>query len=129
MCNLNAVVVTCSGEVRELKKYDSLRAMHFFLKKEGKKVLLCLHTINKDHFNALPTELLTELTSKPVSRPQETVDDLPKNQDNVLRQTGHHCQSFVGMIRMNFSTSEDIRVVNNVLPLIPRPKKIKIDRN
>ena len=30
MCNLNAVVVTCSGEVRELKEYDSLRVMHFF---------------------------------------------------------------------------------------------------
>ena len=92
-------------------------------------MLLCLHTINKDHFNALPTELLTELTSKPVSRPQETVDDLPKNQDNVLRQTGHHCLSFVEKITMKFATSEDIRVVNNVLSSIPRPKKIKIDGN
>ena len=129
MCNLNAVVVTCSGEVRELKKYDSLRAMHFFLKKEGEKVLLCLNTINKDRFSALPTALLTELTSTPVSPTQKSVDDLSKNQDNVLRQTGHHCLSFVGKIRMNFATSEDIRVVNNVLSSIPRPKKIKIGGN
>ena len=90
-------------------------------------MLLCLNTIYKDRFRALPTELLTELTSTPVSPPQKSVDDLSKNQDNVLRQTGHHCLSFVEKITVKFATSEDIRVVNNVLSSIPRPEKVKID--
>ena len=92
-------------------------------------MLLCLNTINKDHFSALPSELLTELASTPVSPPQKSVDDLSKNQENVLRKIGHHCLSFVGRITMQFATSEDITVVNNVLSSIPRPKKIKIDGN
>ena len=126
MCDFNSAVVTCLGEVRELKMYGSL-VMHFFLKKEGEQMLFYLNQIYKDRFRALPTELLTELTSVPVSSPQKSVDDLSKNQDNVLRQTGQHCLSFVGKITMKFPTSEDITVVNNVLSSITRPKKIKID--
>ena len=129
MCDLNTAVVTCLGEVRELKRYDNLRALNFFLKKGGEQMLLYLNRIHKDRFTALPTELLTELTSAPVSPPQKSVDDLSKNQDNVLRQTGHHCLSFVGEITMTLATSEDITVVNNVLPFITRPKKIEIDGN
>ena len=129
MCDFNTTVVTCSGEVRELKRYDSLRALNFFLKKGGKQMLFCLNRIHKNPFKALPTELLTELTSAPVSPPQKSVDDLSKNQDNVLRQTGHHCLSFVGKITMTLATSEDITVVNTVLPFITRPKKIEIDGN
>ena len=129
MCDLNTVVVTCAGEVRELKEYDSLAVVDFFLKKEGEQMLLCLNTIYKNRGWALPTELLTELTSTPVSLPQKSVDELSKNQDNVLRQTGHHCLSFVEKITLKPATSEEIRVVNNVLSSISRPKKIKIDGN
>ena len=129
MCDLNTAVVTSSGEVRKVKQYASLEMMNVFLKKEGEHMLLCLNTINKDRFNALPTELLTELSSTPVFPPQKSVDDLSKNQDNLLRQTGQHCLSFVGKITMQFATSEDITVVNNVLSSITRPKKIKIASN
>ena len=92
-------------------------------------MLLCLNTINKHRFSALPTALLTEHTSTPVSHPQKSVDDQSKNQDNVLYQTSHHCLLLVGMITMQFATSEDIMAVNNVFSSIPRPTKIKIDSN
>ena len=129
MCDLNTAVVTCAGESRKVKQYSNLAMMNVFLKKEGKQIFLCLNKIRKDSFNALPTELLTELASTPLSPPQKTVDDLPKNQDDVLRQDGQHCLSFVGKVTMAFATSEDITVVNNVLSSITHPKRIKIDSN
>ena len=70
MCDLNTAVVTSSGEVRKVRQYASLEMMNVFLKKEDEQMLLCLNTINKDRFNALPTELLTELASTPVSPPK-----------------------------------------------------------
>ena len=129
MCDLNTAVLSCSGEVRIENKYASLIVKDVFLKKEGEQMLLCLNRIHKDRFNALPTELLTELASAPESRPRKSVDDLSKNQDNILHQTGQHPLSFVGRITMKLATSEDITVVNSVLPFITRPKIIKIIGN
>ena len=130
MCDLNTVVVSPSSrEVWSVKKCGSLLVMNFLLKKVGKHMLLCLNSMYQDAFRALPTELLTELTSAPMSTPQKSVDGQSKNQDNVPGQTGHHCLSFVGKIAMQLATSDDITVVNNVLPFITRPKKIKIVGN
>ena len=126
MCDFNTAVVTCSGESRKVKKCANLEMMTVYLKKEEERIFLCLNKINKNSFNALPTELLAELTSAPLSPPQKSVDDLSKNQDNALRQTGHHCLSFVGKITMQLATSEDITVVNNVLSSITRPTKSKL---
>lgn len=115
MSDLNTAVVTCSGEDRKERKYANLAMMDVFLKKEGERIFHCLSEIYKGSYNALPTELLNELASIPVSPPQKSVDDLSKNQDNLLPQASHHCLSFVGKIRMQFATSEDITVVNSVI--------------
>ncbi|KAL9985039.1 hypothetical protein ACROYT_G007395 [Oculina patagonica] len=84
----------------------------------------------------LSTELLTELTSAPVSPPQEPVDDLPKNQDNsgalvlaenVPKQTRQHCLSFVRGIEIKHPTSKDLMDVNNVLPFVTSPRNVYIE--
>jgi len=124
----------CSGEVRSVKKYSSLEVESFFLKKEGQQMLLCVTRI-WNGFDVLPTELLTELTSTPVSTSQKPVDDLSNNEDhssalvlteNRLDQTGQHCLSFVREIKIYVSTSEELTVVKNVLPFITHPEKIEI---
>ena len=136
LLDLNTSLVMCSGEVRSVKKYSSLTVDSFFLKKEGEQMLFCLTRICKDYRYALPTELLTELTSTLVSPPQKPVDDLSKNQENsgalvltenVLDHTGQHCLSFVREIEIFHPTSEELTVVKNVLPFITHPYKIKID--
>lgn len=133
MCDLNTVVVSCSGEVSSVKKYVGLVVRDVFLKKEKRQMLLCLNSIDNVSFGALPTELLAELTSAPESPPQKPVDDLSKNQDNssaltenVLSQTGQHCLSFVERITISGRTSEGIMVVNKVLPFTTSPRNIEI---
>ena len=137
LLDLNTVLVLCSGEVRSVKRYANLTVDSFFLKKEGQQMLLCLTRICKTYRCALPTELLTELSSTPVSPPQKPVDDLSKNQDNsgalvltenVLDQTGQHCLSMVREIEIYYPTSEELAVVKNLLPFITNPYKIEIDR-
>jgi len=136
LLDLNTSLVLSSGEVRSVTKYSSVAVDSFFLKKEGQQMLFCLTRIYKDSSHALPTELLTDLTSTPVSPPQKPVDDLSKNQDNsgalvlsenVQDQTGQHCLSFVREIEIRFPTSEELTVVKKVLPFITHPHKIKID--
>ena len=137
LVDLNTSLVLCSGEVRNVKKYANLAADCFFLKKEGQQMLFCLTRICKKYTYALPTELLTELTSTPVSASQKPVDDQSKNQDNsgalvltenILNQTGQHCLSMVREIVIeNDPTSEELTVVKNVLSFIPHPRKIKIN--
>jgi len=125
----------CSGEVRSVKKYSSLEVESFFLKKEGQQMLLCVTRIWNGFYDVLPTELLTELTSTPVSPSQKPVDDLSNNEDhssalvlteNRLDQTGQHCLSFVREIEIYYPTSEELTVVKNVLPFITHPEKIEI---
>ena len=137
LLDLNTVLVLCSGEVRSVKRYANLTVDSFFLKKEGQQMLLCLTRICKNYSCALPTELLTELSSTPVSPPQKPVDDLSKNQDNsgalvltenVLNQTGQHCLSTTREIEIRkYPTSEELTVVKNVLPFITHPYRIEID--
>ena len=136
LVDLNTSLVLCSGEVRSIKKYGNLAVDCFFLKKDGQHMLFCLNRICKDYMHALPTELLTELTSTPVSASQKPVDDQSKNQDNrgalvltenILNQTVQHCLSMVREIRINYPTSEELTVVKNGLPFIPHPRKIEIN--
>ncbi|XP_020609262.1 uncharacterized protein LOC110047860 isoform X1 [Orbicella faveolata] len=135
LLDLNTSLVLCSGEVRSVKKYPSLADESFFLKKEGQQMLFCLTRICKDYTHALPTELLIELTSTPVSPSQQPVDDLSKNQDNsgalvltenVPDHTGQHSLSFVREIEIYDPTSEELAIVKNVLPFITHPHDIEI---
>ncbi|KAL9979069.1 hypothetical protein ACROYT_G016670 [Oculina patagonica] len=135
MLDLNTAVVLCSWEIRAVKKYANVLVKDFSLKKEGQQMFFYLTCIRKKKISALPTELLTELTSAPVSPPQKPVDDLSKNQDNsralvltenVPQQTRQHCLSFVRDIEILYPTSEDLKVVNNVLPFVTSPRKVDI---
>ena len=136
LVDLNTSLVLCSGEVRSVKKYANLAADSFFLKKEGQQMLFCLTRICKNYKHALPTELLTELTSTPASPSQTPVDDQSKNQDNsgalvltesILNQTGQHCLSMVRTIVIDSPTSEELTFVRNLLPFIPHPRNIQIN--
>ena len=137
LVDLNPSLVLYSGEVRSVQKYANLAADCFFLKKEGQQMLFCLTRICKDYRHALPTELLTELTSTPVSPSQKPVHDQSKNQDNIgalvlteniLDQTGQHCLSVVQEIEIkNHPTSDELTVLKNVLPFIPHPRDIEIN--
>ena len=138
LLDLDTSLVSCSGEVRSVKEYANLRKGGFFLKKEGQQMLLCLTLVCKGYKSAVPTELLTELTSAPVSPPQKSVDDVSKNQDNsgalvltenILDQTRQHCLSMVRTIEINYPTSEELAVVKNVLPFITNPYEIEIHGN
>ena len=139
LADLSTSLVLCSGEVRSVKSYANLSAESFFVKKEGQQMLFCLTRICIDFPDALPTELLTELTSTPVSSSQSPVDGQSKNQDssgalvlteNILNQTGQHCLSMVREITItNFPTSKELAVVKDVLPFIPHPRDIVIYGN
>ena len=135
MLDLNTVVISCSGESRTVEKFNNLLARDIFLRKEGQRMFLHLTYIGNTHMDALPSELLTELTSTPVSPPQKPVDELSKNQDNsrdlvltenVPDQTQQHCLSFVRKIGIIDPTSEELMIVNNVLPFVANPRKVNI---
>ena len=136
MLDLNTAVVSCSEKIRTVKKYANILTTEFFLKKENQQMFFYLTRIYKTFGCALPTELLTELTSTPVSPPQKPVDDLSKNQDNggalvltenMPKKTLQHCLSFVKKIKIEKPTGEDLMVVNNVLPFVRSPLNVAID--
>ena len=135
MLDLNTAVVSCSGKIRTVKTYTNVLRRDIFLKKEGQQMFFYLSRIYKGYGSALPTELLTELTSTPVSPPQKPVDDLSKNQDNggalvltknVPKQTRPLCLSFVREIEIEDPTSEELMVVNDVLPFVRSPRNVDI---
>ena len=136
MIDLNTAVVSCSGKIRPVKKYTNVLGRDFFLKKEGQQMFFYLTGVHKAFNGALSTELLTELTSTPVSPPQKPVDDLPKNQDNggalvltenVPKQTWPHCLSFVREIEIKNATREDLVVLNNALPFVRSPRNVDMN--
>ncbi|KAL9978896.1 hypothetical protein ACROYT_G016480 [Oculina patagonica] len=131
MRDLNTAVILCSGEIRTVKKYANLSVKDFFLKKEGQHMFFFLTGIRKEYRGALPTALLTELSSAP----QKPVNDLSKQQDNsralvltenVLEQTRQHCLSFVKEVEIYDPTSEELTVVNNALPFVTSPRNVDI---
>ncbi|XP_078366414.1 NLR family CARD domain-containing protein 4-like isoform X2 [Oculina patagonica] len=132
MLDLNTYVILCSGENSKVQKYANLLEKDIFLRKKGEKMFFYLSGIRKEYLGSLPTELLTELASAPVS-PQKPVDNLSKNQDNnralvltenVPEQTRQHCLSFVREVEIRHPTSEDLMIVNYVLPFVTSPRDV-----
>ena len=78
---MNAVVLTCSGEIEDVKKYADLRDADFFLKKSERRNFIYLRRITDDVFHS---KLLSELISAPVCPSQPPVDNLGKNEDNNI---------------------------------------------
>ena len=130
--DLNAVVLTCSGEIEDVKKYADLRDADFFLKKSEKRNFIYLHRITDD---VLHSKLLSELISAPVCPSQPPVDNLGKNEDNNIAlsltenrsyQTRQHCVSLVREVELNEVTVEDFVLLKNLLPLLTALRKFDI---
>ena len=133
--DLNAVVLTCSGEIEDVKKYADLRDADFFLKKSEKRNFIYLRRITDAVFHS---KLLSELISAPVCPSQPPVDNLGKNEDNNIAlsltenrsdQTQQHCVSLVREVNLFVETVEDFVLLKNMLPLVTAPRNIDIWRN
>ena len=130
--DLNAVVLTCSGEIEDVKKYADLRDADFFLKKSEKRNFIYLCRITDAVFHS---KLLSELISAPVCPSQPPVDNLGKNEDNNIAlsltenrsyQTQQHCVSLVREVELKKVTVEDFVLLKNLLPLVTAPRDIAI---
>ena len=129
---MNAVVLTCSGEIEDVKKYADLRDADFFLKKSEKRNFIYLHRITDA---VLHSKLISELISAPVCPSQPPVDNLGKNEDNNIAlsltenrsyQTQQHCVSLVREVELEKVTVEDFVLLKNLLPLVTAPRNIEI---
>ena len=132
LSDLNAVVLTCSGEVKDFKKYADLLHGNLFLKKSEKKNLIYLRCITDADFCS---KLLPELISAPVCSSQPPVDNLGENEDNNVAlsltenrsdQAQQHCLSLVREVRLHVKTVEDFVLLKNLLPLLTALRDIHI---
>ena len=130
--DLNAVVLTCSGEIEDVKKYADLRDVDFFLKKSEKRNFIYLYRITGA---VLHSKLFSELISAPVCPSQPPVDNLGKNEDNNIAlsltenrsyQKQQHCVSLVREVELEKVTVEDFVLLKNLLPLVTAPRNIDI---
>ena len=139
MRDLETVMVTCSGDTKAVMKvFSGLRGNDFFLKKEGQQMILYLSRIRNvyDVDESLLTDLLRALSPAPESASQKPGDHVTQNQDNssalylpenTSDQTHKHSLSFVREIKINYPSVEALRVVNDILPFVDRPRVIDID--
>ena len=129
--DLNAVVLTCSGEIKDVEKYADLRDADIFLKRSGKRNFIYLDRITD---TVLHPKLLPELIPAPVCSSQPPVDNLGKNEDNNIAlsltenrsdQT-QHCLSLVREVELYKLTVEDFVLLKDLLPLLLAPRIIGI---
>ena len=130
--DLNVVVLTCSGETVDLKKYADLCDVDFFLEKSEKRNFIYLRCITDAVSHS---KLLSELISTPVCSSQPPVDNLGKNEDNNIAlsltenrsdQTQQHCLSLVREVQLHYPAVEDFVLLKNLLPLLTAPRDIAI---
>ena len=132
LSDLNAVVLTCSGEIKDLKKYADLRDANLFLKKSEKRNFIYLRRITDAVFRS---NMLLELIPAPVCSSQPPVDNLGKNEDknialslteNRSDQIQQHCLSLVRAVELEKVTIEDFVLLKHLLPLLTAPRNINI---
>ena len=142
--DVNAVVVTCSGEKKAadfLKKHPWRPLFEFFLKKE-RKTNLYISEIMKIRYpypKSFPTEMLRELISPPESTQKSGVSDQTIEQDinetasclteNTDSTTGPtpHCLSCVTEIIICDIERQEMETLVDVLPFLTSPQRIQID--
>ena len=131
--DLNAVLLTCSGEIKDVKKYADLRKPDFFLKKSEMRNFFYLRGITN---TVLRSKLFHELISAPVCSSQPPVDNLRNNEDDNIAlsltenrsdQTQQHCLSLVREVQLRMVTIEDIVLLKNLFPLLTAPRDISIE--
>ena len=132
LSDLNAVVLTCSGEIKGLKKYAGLLNAEPFLKRSEKRNFIYLRHITEAVFRS---NMLPELIPSPVCSSQPSVDNLGKNEDNNIAlsltengsdQTQQHCLSLVREVQLFDLTVEDFVLLKNLFPLLTAPRDIEI---
>ena len=132
LSDLNAVVLTCSGEIKGLKKYAGLLNAEPFLKRSEKRNFIYLRHITEAVFRS---NMLPELIPSPVCSSQPSVDNLGKNEDNNIAlsltengsdQTQQHSLSLVREVQLRMVTIEDFVLLKNLLPLVTAPRNIEI---
>ena len=125
--DLNADVLTCSGEIEDVKKYVDLRDAYFFLKKGEKRNFVYLFRITDAVFYS---KLLSDLISGPVCSSQLPVDNLGKNAlsltENRSDQAQQHCLSLVRAVQLRNLTVEDFVLLKNLLASVTAPRNIEI---
>ena len=133
MCDLDAVFVTCSGDVKSFDSYHHEGLGDFFIKKVGHR-LVCYPT----EITYLSTGLLTSLISSPESSLQES-DHKLQNHDvcNSLQstektsdQTLTHSLSYLREIKMwgfneDLASDELVSLLSN-LHHVPRLSKLDL---
>ena len=132
--DLNAVLLTCSGEIKDVKKYADLRKADFFLKKSEMRNFIYFRRIKTA---VLRSKLFHELISAPVCSSQPPVDNLRNNEDDNIAlsltenrsdQTQQHCLSLVREVDLSVETDEDFVLLKNLFPLLTAPRDIDISR-
>ena len=132
LSDLNAVVLTCSGEIKGLKKYAGLLNAEPFLKRSEKRNFIYLRHITEAVFRS---NMLPELIPAPVCSSQPSVDDLGKNEYNNIAlsltenrsdQAQQHCLSLVREVELEMVTIEDFVLLKNLFPLLTAPRNIEI---
>ena len=132
LSDLNAVVLTCSGEIKGLKKYAGLLNAEPFLKRSEKRNFIYLRHIKEAVFRS---NMLPELIPAPVCSSQPSVDNLGKNEDNNIAlsltenrsdQAQQHCLSLVREVELEMVTIEDFVLLKNLFPLLTAPRNIEI---
>ena len=130
--DLNAVLLTCSGEIKDVKKYADLREADFFLKKSEMRNFIYFRCITNA---VLRSKLFHELISVPVCSSQPPVDNLRNNEDDNIAlsltenrsdQTQQHCLSLVREVQLHYPAVEDFVLLKNLLPLLTAPRDIAI---
>ena len=133
--DLNAVLLTCSGEIKDVKEYADLREADFFLKKSEMRNFIYFRRITDD---VLRSKLFHELISAPVCSSQPPVDNLRNNEDDNIAlsltenrsdQTQQHCLSLVREVKLDLETVEDFVLLKNLFPLLTAPRDIDIRRS
>ena len=128
----NAVVLTCSGEIKDIKKYADLDEADFFLKKSEMRNFIYLRCITN---TVLRSKRFHELISAPICSSQPSVDNLRNNEDDNIAlsltenrsdQTQQHCLSLVREVKLDPVTVEDIVLLKNLFPLLTAPRDIAI---
>ena len=139
--DLNAVVVSCSGEKKAsefLKKYRYRSVNDFFLKKEHNTYLYFASINNGLRGDPpFPTEMLKELITAPESTAQKNTKDEDKQSSEQDNRTGlfftkdsdstscsAHCLSMVWDINAVNVDRSVMEVLTDVIPLVIAPRRI-----
>ena len=140
--DLNAVVVSCSGEKKaaDFLKMHSVRPfIEFFLKKERKTNLYIskISKYDRVYLDTFPNEVLRELISSPESTQENRVGDhanerdsdtascLTEDTDSTTGPTPH-CLSRVTEIGIFDIERQEMKVLVEVLPFVTSPRVISI---